>query len=52
MCHTDLDFLAGEYDKDITVPATVEDPAVIDKAKAAVKEYFTKGEGSKMKAKL
>lgn len=44
--------LEGKYDKDITVPPTVEDPAVIDKARAAVKEYFTKGEGSQIKAKL
>ena len=44
--------LNGEYEKEITVPATVEDPAVVDKAKEAAKEYFTKGAGSKMKAKL
>jgi propionyl-CoA synthetase len=34
------------------VPATVEDAGVVDKAKAAVKEYFTTGEGAKIKAKL
>lgn len=44
--------LNGEYDKEITVPATVEDPAVVDKAKEAAKEYFTKGDGAKIKAKL
>lgn len=42
----------GHYDKDVAVPATVEDPAVVEKAKEAVKEYFTKGEGRKIKAKL
>lgn len=44
--------IEGEFDKDVAVPATVEDPAVVEKAKEAVKEYFTKGEGSKLKAKL
>ena len=44
--------LEGEFEKEVNVPATVEDPAVVDKAKAAVKEYFTKGEGKKIKAKL
>ena len=44
--------LNGEHDKEITVPATVEDPAVVDKAKEASKEYFTKGAGAKTKAKL
>lgn len=29
--------LNGEFDKEITVPATVEDPSVVDKAKAAAK---------------
>ena len=44
--------LEGKFDKEINVPATVEDPAVVDKAKAAVKEYFEKGDGKKIKAKL
>ena len=44
--------LEGQFDKEINVPATVEDPAVVDKAKAAVKDYFEKGDGAKMKAKL
>ena len=44
--------LEGNFDKEITVPATVEDPTVVDKAKAAVKEYFTKGDGKQIKAKL
>ena len=42
----------GEFDKDVTIPPTVEDPAVVEKAKAAVKEYFTKGDGKQLKAKL
>ena len=44
--------LQGHFDKEVNVPATVEDPAVVDKAKSAVKEYFTKGDGKKIKAKL
>ena len=44
--------LEGQFEKDVTIPPTVEDPAVVDKAKEAVKKYFTEGEGSKMKAKL
>ena len=43
--------VAGQFDKDVTVPATVEDIAVVDRAKAAVKEYFTAGD-SKSRAKL
>ena len=42
----------GEFGKEVNVPATVEDPAVVEKAKGAVKEYFEKGEGKKVKAKL
>lgn len=41
----------GDFDKDVTVPATVEDASVVEKAKVAVKDYFTTGEGSKLKAK-
>ncbi|KAF2486996.1 hypothetical protein BDY17DRAFT_243945 [Neohortaea acidophila] len=44
--------LNGEFDKEITVPATVEDASVVDKAKAAAKDYFTNGAGAKLKAKL
>lgn len=44
--------LEGKFEKEINVPATVEDPAVVEKAKEAVKEYFTSGEGAKIKAKL
>ncbi|EGP86827.1 uncharacterized protein MYCGRDRAFT_100498 [Zymoseptoria tritici IPO323] len=42
----------GDFDKDVVYPATIEDPSVVQKAKEAVKEYFTNGEGSKLKAKL
>jgi propionyl-CoA synthetase len=42
----------GNFDKEVNVPATVEDAGVVEKAKVAVKEYFTKGEGAKIKAKL
>lgn len=44
--------LEGKYDKEVNVPATVEDPAVVDKARAAVKEYFSSGAGKEIKAKL
>lgn len=42
----------GRYDADVTVPATVEDIAVVDRAKTAVKDYFVNGEGKKLRAKL
>lgn len=42
----------GEWEKEVVYPATIEDPNVIQKAKEAAKEYFTKGDGSKLKAKL
>lgn len=42
----------GEFEKQPNVPATVEDASVVDKAKLAVREYFTKGDGKKIKAKL
>lgn len=44
--------MAGNFEKDPVYPSTIEDPAVVEKAKAAVKEYFTTGEGKKIKAKL
>jgi propionyl-CoA synthetase len=44
--------LEGEFEKDVNIPPTVEDPGAVDKAKVAVKEYFTKGDGKKLKAKL
>nr|POE74372.1 uncharacterized protein CFP56_67723 [Quercus suber] len=42
----------GRFEDDVTVPATVEDPGVVEKAKVAVKEYFTHGDGKAFKAKL
>lgn len=42
----------GEFSKEVVVPATVEDAAVVDKAKKAVEEYFTKGDGKEIRAKL
>ncbi|KAM0704551.1 hypothetical protein Q7P35_008785 [Cladosporium inversicolor] len=42
----------GNFDKEVNVPATVEDASVVEKAKVAVKVYFTQGEGAKIKAKL
>ncbi|KXT02391.1 hypothetical protein AC578_173 [Pseudocercospora eumusae] len=44
--------LNGDFDKDIVYPATIEDPSVVGKAKQAAKEYFTNGDGAKIKAKL
>ena len=44
--------LEGQFDKEVTIPPTVEDPAAVDKAKAAVKDYFTSGDGKQIKAKL
>lgn len=42
----------GEFAKEVQVPATVEDAGAVDKARKAVEEYFTTGEGAKVKAKL
>ena len=44
----------GEFDKEINVPATVEDGDVIEVARSRVKEYFEKGgeEGTTLQAKL
>ncbi|RMX78672.1 hypothetical protein D0869_08901 [Hortaea werneckii] len=44
--------VAGDFDKDPSYPSTIEDPAVVEKAKAAVKDYFMNGAGREMKAKL
>ncbi|KAK4548842.1 hypothetical protein LTR36_008615 [Oleoguttula mirabilis] len=44
--------VAGNFDKEATYPSTIEDASVVDKAKEAVKEYFTNGEGKQIKAKL
>ena len=32
----------GEYDKEVNVPATVEDGDVVEVARAVVREYFEK----------
>jgi len=42
----------GDFDKDPTYPSTIEDASVVEKAKGAVREYFTSGEGKKIKARL
>lgn len=42
----------GEWEGRVNVPATVEDPGVVEKARGAVREYFERGEGAKVKAKL
>ncbi|QIW95918.1 hypothetical protein AMS68_001436 [Peltaster fructicola] len=42
----------GDFEKDVTVPATVEDASVVDRAKAAVKDYFTVGDGARVRSKL
>ncbi|KAK4498322.1 hypothetical protein PRZ48_010980 [Zasmidium cellare] len=44
--------VAGEWEKEVVYPATIEDPAVVGKAREAVREYFEGGEGKKLKAKL
>lgn len=36
----------GDFDKDVSVPATVEDAAVVDVARAKIKEYFQSRGGS------
>lgn len=42
----------GEYDKEVQVPATVEDKDVVEVARKKVKEYFEKRGGGTLKAKL
>ncbi len=46
----------GDFEKDVSVPSTVEDAAVVDVAKAKVKEYFEvrgdKHQAVEAKAKL
>ncbi|KAF2155068.1 acetyl-CoA synthetase-like protein [Myriangium duriaei CBS 260.36] len=42
---------AGEFDKEVSVPATVEDAAVVDNARKVIRQYFEK-ERSRLKAKL
>lgn len=40
----------GEFDKVVQVPATVEDPAVVEMAREKVREYFKKKGGQLHKA--
>jgi propionyl-CoA synthetase len=49
--------LHGEFDKEVTFPATIEDPAVLARARAAAREFFGEGAGRRLavgagKAKL
>ncbi|GAB7344506.1 hypothetical protein MBLNU457_2338t1 [Dothideomycetes sp. NU457] len=44
--------IKGEWEKPVNVPATVEDAAVVDKAKEIVRTYFEQGRGQELKAKL
>lgn len=44
--------VAGDFDKDPSYPSTIEDPAVVEKSKAAVRDYFMNGAGKEVKAKL
>jgi len=40
----------GEFDKPVQVPATVEDPGVVEVAREKVREYFEKKGGQRHKA--
>lgn len=42
----------GKYDRQVNVPPTVEDRAVVEVARERVKEYFESGKGKNLKAKL
>ena len=48
----------GKYDKEVNVPATVEDASVVDVARGVVKEWFEEraknggGKDGEVKAKL
>ncbi|PSK46240.1 Acetyl-coenzyme A synthetase [Elsinoe australis] len=42
----------GEFDKQVNVPATVEDASVVENARKVVKQYFENGQGKELKAKL
>jgi propionyl-CoA synthetase len=48
--------LRGEFDKEVTFPATIEDPSVLARARAAAREFFGESAGKKLlgagKAKL
>lgn len=42
----------GDFDGAVNVPATVEDAAVVDKARKVVQQYFEQGQGKELRAKL
>lgn len=42
----------GDFDGKVNVPATVEDVAVVEKAREVVRRYFEEGEGKSIRAKL
>ena len=44
------DAVHGEFDKKVQVPATVEDAAVVEVARAKVREYFEEKGGELHKA--
>jgi len=44
--------IKGDFDGKVEVPATVEDTAVVDRARQVVREYFVEGPGKEIKAKL
>lgn len=43
----------GEFDKEVSVPATVEDISVVENARKVIRQYYkAQGDGSHVKAKL
>ncbi|KAF2228021.1 hypothetical protein BDZ85DRAFT_228886 [Elsinoe ampelina] len=42
----------GDFDKEVNVPATVEDATVVDNARKVVKQFFEAGQGRELRAKL
>jgi len=42
----------GEFEKEVNVPATVEDMSVVDAARIKIQEYFQAKDQQTMKAKL
>jgi len=44
--------VAGDFDKEVNVPATVEDAGVVDAARAKIREYFETRDNPAAKAKL
>ena len=43
---------AGDFAGTVPVPATVEDLGIVEAAREAVEDYFTRGEGRKLRARL